>query len=47
MPTDYCQFFYECTNCGRLLRPKKGDDCVYCSYADKDCPPKQVEATEA
>lgn len=23
MPTDACQFFYECTNCKALLRPTR------------------------
>jgi len=32
MPTNSCQFFYECTDCGTLLRPKPGDCCVFCSY---------------
>jgi hypothetical protein len=32
MPTDACQFFYECSNCKTLLRPKPGDCCVFCSY---------------
>jgi uncharacterized Zn finger protein len=41
MPTDACQFFYECTGCGTLLRPKDGDCCVYCSYGDVPCPPIQ------
>jgi hypothetical protein len=41
MPTDACQFFYECTGCGRLLRPKSGDCCVFCSYGDVPCPPIQ------
>jgi len=45
MPTDACQFFYECTGCGTLLRPKAGDCCVYCSYGDVPCPPIQ-EARE-
>jgi hypothetical protein len=39
MPTDACQFFYECTNCGALLRPKQGDCCVFCSYGSVPCPP--------
>ncbi|MBM3944030.1 MAG: hypothetical protein FJ317_00870 [SAR202 cluster bacterium] len=43
MPTDYCLFFYDCVHCKAVLRPKRGDDCVFCSYADKDCPPKQAE----
>lgn len=45
MPTDACQFFYECTGCGTLLRPKAGDCCVFCSYGDLPCPPIQ-EARE-
>jgi hypothetical protein len=34
MPTDACQFFYDCWACGRRLRPKPGDCCVFCSYGD-------------
>lgn len=41
MPTNACQFFYECENCQKLLKPKKGDCCVYCSYGSVDCPPIQ------
>jgi rubredoxin len=41
MPTDACQFYYECTGCGALLRPKKGDCCVYCSFGTAPCPPVQ------
>jgi hypothetical protein len=43
MPTDYCQFFYECSECHIQLRPAPGDCCVYCSYANVECPPKQQE----
>jgi hypothetical protein len=39
MPTDACQFFYECSNCKTLLRPKPGDCCVFCSYGSVKCPP--------
>jgi hypothetical protein len=39
MPTDCCLFFYECPGCKAMLRPKPGDCCVFCSYADKPCPP--------
>ena len=42
MPTDACQFFYECPGCGELLRPKPGDCCVFCSYGSVACPPKQM-----
>jgi len=41
MPTDACQFFYDCKGCGRLLRPKPGDCCVFCSYGSVPCPPMQ------
>lgn len=42
MPTDACQYFYECTFCGALLKPLAGDCCVYCSYGDVPCPPIQA-----
>jgi len=42
MPTDACQFFYDCKRCGALLRPKPGDCCVFCSYGDVKCPPIQA-----
>jgi hypothetical protein len=42
MPTDACQFFYDCKGCGVLLRPKEGDCCVFCSYGTVPCPPIQV-----
>ena len=38
MPTDACQFFYECEHCKTVLKPKNGDCCVYCSYGDMPCP---------
>ena len=41
MPTDACQFFYECKGCGALLKPLAGDCCVFCSYGDVPCPPIQ------
>lgn len=41
MPTDSCQFFYECENCKTQLKPKQGDCCVYCSYGSIPCPPIQ------
>ena len=41
MPTDVCLWFYECGKCGTLLKPKKGDCCVFCSYGDVPCPPIQ------
>jgi hypothetical protein len=41
MPTDACQFFYECPVCATLLRPKPGDCCVFCSYGTAPCPPRQ------
>ena len=42
MPTDACQYFYDCKGCGAVLRPKAGDCCVFCSFADVPCPPIQA-----
>jgi len=41
MPTDACAYYYECEKCKSLLRPLKGDCCVYCSYGTVKCPPMQ------
>ncbi len=41
MPTDACRIQYECLSCGFVLRPRPGDDCVFCSFADTPCPPVQ------
>jgi len=43
MPTDACIWFYDCAGCGAQLKPKPGDCCVFCSYADVPCPPVQVD----
>ena len=42
MPTDACQWFYECEGCKVLLAPKAGDCCVFCSYGSIQCPPMQA-----
>jgi len=44
MPTDSCWFFYECSHCKALLRPKPGDCCVFCSFGSVKCPPMQRQA---
>jgi DNA-directed RNA polymerase subunit RPC12/RpoP len=41
MPTDACQYFYECTSCNKILKPINNDCCVYCSYGSVSCPPIQ------
>ena len=43
MPTDFCQFFYDCKGCGIALKPKAGDCCVFCSFGSVPCPPVQQE----
>ena len=43
MPTDACLFFYECTQCHEVLRPKPGDCCVFCSFGSVKCPPIQQQ----
>lgn len=47
MPTDACQWYYECKGCGELLRPLQGDCCVFCSYGTVPCPPVQLEGRTA
>jgi hypothetical protein len=42
MPVDACIYFYECTGCHALLRPKPGDCCVFCSFGTVKCPPVQA-----
>jgi hypothetical protein len=41
MRTAACQFFYDCTGCGALLRPKVGDCCVFCPSGSLPWPPVQ------
>ncbi|HEY2538078.1 MAG TPA: GDCCVxC domain-containing (seleno)protein [Stellaceae bacterium] len=42
MPTEACQFFYDCEGCGAVLKPNPGDCCVFCSYGSLPCPPIQM-----
>ena len=46
MPTNACQYYYDCRHCGALLKPLKGDCCVFCSYGDMPCPPIQQARAE-
>ncbi|WP_281385686.1 GDCCVxC domain-containing (seleno)protein [Teredinibacter franksiae] len=41
MPTNACQWFYECDSCHEVLSPKHGDCCVFCSFGTVKCPPIQ------
>lgn len=43
MPTDACQWYYECESCKTLLRPSPGDCCVFCSFGSVKCPPIQEQ----
>ena len=43
MPINACQYFYECTKCGIILKPNDGDCCVYCSFGSVKCPPVQAD----
>ena len=47
MPLDACIYFFECTACGAMLKPKPGDCCVFCSYGSVPCPPVQLARAEA
>ena len=37
MPVNACLYFFLCAGCETLLKPKHGDCCVFCSYADRCC----------
>jgi hypothetical protein len=45
MPTNACQYLYECRQCGARLKPKPGDCCVFCSYGSVPCPPVQADSS--
>ena len=42
MPVNACLRVYVCHGCGASLRPRSGDCCVFCSYSDQVCPPRQA-----
>lgn len=44
MPLEKFQHYYRCTNeeCSADLAPLSGNCCVFCSYADKLCPQRQL-----
>ena len=44
MPENACQYFYRCSGCSEMLKPKPGDCCVFCSYANTACPTKAAAA---
>jgi hypothetical protein len=47
MPENACVQIYDCQVCGHRMTPKtqQGDCCVFCSYGDIPCPPRQNEHT--
>ena len=46
MPTDACQWYYECEACHTVLMPLPGDCCVFCSYGTVPCPPIQAHGKQ-
>lgn len=43
MPKKKRVYFYACPKCYNILKPKPGECCIFCSYADVKCPAKQSE----
>ena len=44
MPTDDCQYLYECSRCGQQMTSKKGDCCVHSSYGSVPSPVRNIDA---
>ncbi|MEK9671890.1 MAG: GDCCVxC domain-containing (seleno)protein [Rhodospirillaceae bacterium] len=42
MPPDVVIEYYQCMECGQLLKPEPGDHCVFCSYGTQPCPDQQM-----
>ncbi|MDP6120984.1 MAG: GDCCVxC domain-containing (seleno)protein [Rhodospirillales bacterium] len=42
MSLDACIYFYECEECGSLLKPNEGHCYVFCSFGSVPCSPVQV-----
>lgn len=43
MPDGACVYFWECPECGSVVKPREGDCCVFCSYGTVACPPVQKQ----
>ncbi|MBN4070944.1 hypothetical protein JYT72_00410 [Crocinitomix catalasitica] len=41
LPTEVCLLKYDCTECGEVMMPDKGDCCVFCTHGDYKCPSMQ------
>lgn len=41
IPTTSCVPFYVCNGCKEIIKAQGEDCCVFCSYADKECPLKK------
>jgi hypothetical protein len=41
MPTDACQYLYDCKRCSYQMKPIRGQCCVFCCYGSVPCPPVQ------
>jgi len=42
MSENSCEWYYECSSCKEIIKPLKGDCCVFCSYGSVKCPPVQI-----
>lgn len=43
IPDIGCMYFYECKKCHERIKSLLWDCCVFCSYGDIKCIPKQEE----
>jgi amino-acid N-acetyltransferase len=47
MPLDASLCLLRCPSCGAGMRPRPGDCCVFCSFGDVPCPPRQTVVDRA
>jgi len=38
IPNTSCVPFYKCEGCGKMIKAKEEDCCVFCSYGSEKCP---------
>lgn len=43
MSFDNCIISHKCNSCGKIMTPREGECCIFCSYGSEKCPTKQLK----